>query len=300
MKPQVACPVCASTRSVLYLDDCDKELDGTSFGSSRTNVSHGRIVRCRNCGCGYRSMRPNPEELGSLYRRLDARVYHSESKGRLQTARRHYGIVQRFISSGAILDVGCGSGLFLRQALDQGWRVCGVEPSEELCRFARETVGDGAEIICSTLEDASLCASFDAISIWDVLEHVPDPCAFMRACSSLLKPGGYLFLNVPDLDSLPARLLGRRWPLLLPEHLSYFNRKTIRLCGQQAGLLWQACGRRPSSFSVDYVLYRLAQHNINGTQWLHRMIKGRSLGSRIISLPLGELYAVWRRPPQCL
>jgi predicted SAM-dependent methyltransferase len=73
------------------------------------------------------------------------------------------------------------------------------------------------------LETVSLEGKFDAITAWDVLEHVPHPRAFLSACRSLLRPGGFLFLNVPDLDSWEGELLGRRWPLLLPEHLNYFN-----------------------------------------------------------------------------
>jgi predicted SAM-dependent methyltransferase len=75
---------------------------------------------------------------------------------------------------------------------------------------------------------------FDAITVWDVMEHVVDPTKIMKTCRELLKPGGCLFVNVPDLDSLQAILLGKRWPLLLPEHLTYdavFRTLWFRECG---------------------------------------------------------------------
>ena len=129
-----------------------------------------------------------------------------------------------------MLDVGCASGHFLQEARQAGWSIAGVEPSETPHAKARETLGTNAELYCSTLEHANLePASFDALTLWDVLEHCcPDPKAgFMKLCGSLLKPGGKLLLNVPDPDSFEARLLGRRWPLLLAEHLNYFNRKSL-------------------------------------------------------------------------
>ena len=136
---------------------------------------------------------------------------------------------------------------------------------------------------------------FDAVTLWDVLEHVVDPLSIMKRCRDLLKPGGSLFVNVPDLDSLEARVLRRRWPLLLPEHMNYFNRPSLKLCAKKSGLEWVRFGRRRSYFSVQYVLYRLAQHRIPLSKQLSGA--GRTfLGRVLIPVSLGETYAVFRRP----
>jgi 2-polyprenyl-3-methyl-5-hydroxy-6-metoxy-1,4-benzoquinol methylase len=291
------CPLCGSDRTKLYLDGEDSQLEGAAVGSSRSQVSPGKILRCRVCTFGFREMRPSESELTELYRRLDVSVYESELAGRERTAKRHFGIVKRFVNSGTILDIGCASGLLLRLASDDGWQVYGVEPSEHLYQHARESSNGGGEIFCSTLQDAALPQRFfDAVTFWDVLEHVPDPNSFMQLCASLLKPGGHLFLNVPDIDSLPARVLRSRWPLLLPEHLNYFTKRSLQLCASQAHLKLQRLGRRPASFSVNYILYRLAQHQIPATGLLHKLSNSRSFGKAIIPIPLGELYGVWKLP----
>jgi SAM-dependent methyltransferase len=225
---------------------------------------------------------------------MDVTVYEAELSGRLATAARHLSIVTRFVSGGRVLDVGCASGLFLKAARDAGWNVAGVEPSEALFAKARAALGESTELYCTTLEHTKFAtASFDVVTMWDVLEHVPDPLGFLQTCASLLKPGAHLFVNVPDLDSFEARILRKRWPLFLAEHLNYFNRKSLRLCGEKAGLKWKEFGRRRVSFSVDYILFRLAQHRIPGAAPLREM-SGKA--ARIqVPISLGETYGVWTR-----
>lgn len=293
------CPLCASEDLETYSDDEDKQLAASDLGSSRQNVAHGKILRCRACRFGFRQSRPADDELATLYRKLDPKVYEKEWQGRLNTARRHLKIVQRYVAGGRLLDVGCASGAFLRCAADTGWSVVGGEPAEGLCAKAKEALRGRGEVFCLTLQQANLPASsFDALTLWDVLEHVPDPLAFLKHCASLLKPGGYLFANVPDLDSLQARLLRERWPLLLAEHLNYFNRRSLKLCGELAELRWVNFGSRPASFSVEYVLYRLAQHRIPGASFGHKFAGETFLGGICIPAFLGESYGVWTRPPQ--
>ena len=293
------CPICASEDLETYSDGEDRKLAASDLGSSRQNVAHGKILRCRACRFGFRQSRPAEDELSALYRDLDPKVYEKESRGRQNTAQRHLKIVQRYVTGGCLLDVGCASGAFLSRAADAGWSVVGVEPAEVLCAKAKEALRGRGEVLCLTLQQANLPpSSFDALTLWDVLEHVPDPLTFLKHCASLLKPGGYLFANVPDLDSVQARLLRERWPLLLAEHLNYFNRRSLKLCGELAELQWVNFGRRPASFSVEYVLYRLAQHRIPGASLGHKFAGSSFLREICIPAFLGESYGVWTRPPQ--
>ncbi len=294
---QTSCPVCGSGSTRLHLDDEEQALEPSSFGSSRTNITHGRILRCTECGFGFRQVRSNSAELAELYRRMDVGVYEAEAAGRAATAARHIQLLRRFHGGpcGKILDVGCASGLFLREARNAGWSVAGVEPSEVLYSRAVATLQGDAELHCSILEQAGFAPeSFDVVTLWDVLEHVPEPVEFMRTCSALLKPGGKLFLNVPDLDSREARLLGKRWPLLLAEHLNYFNRPSLRVCGDKAGLKFVHFGRRRVSFSVDYILLRLSQHQIPVAA-LARKAKVAAMKEMTVPIYLGETYGVWTR-----
>ena len=296
-----ACPLCASQDVETHSDDEDKELSALDLGSSRSGVSHGKILRCRACRFGFRALRPTEEELFTLYRELDPEVYEKESRGRFKTAKRHLRIVHRYLAGGHLLDAGCASGAFLSTAVDAGWSVVGVEPAEILCHKAKQLLRGRGDVFCVPLQQADLApSSFDVLTLWDVLEHVPDPLRFMQHCAKLLKPGGHLFANVPDLDSLQARVLGERWPLLLAEHLNYFNRHSLTLCGDLAQLRLVDFGRRPASFSLEYVLYRLAQHRVPGATSGHKIVRRSFLSAISVPVFLGETYAVWTRPPKNL
>jgi SAM-dependent methyltransferase len=291
------CPVCAGHDLGVYLEGQDRTMTPRMIGSSRTDVNPGRILRCRQCRFGFREVPSSESELVELYRHMDSQLYNAEGKGRSTTSKAYLHMVQNYVRrKGRLLDVGCASGLFLRHAMDAGWDVVGVEPAEGLCRTARELLGPQAEIHGSTLQATHFNpASFDAITLWDVLEHVPDPVSFLERCASVLKPGGYLFAKVPDLDSLQSRLLGSRWPLLLPEHLSYFNVGSLRLCGDRAGIRWVASCRRPVALSIGYILYRLGQHQIPGISYAHRLVRGLSLETRLMPVHLGEICGVWEK-----
>jgi hypothetical protein len=171
-----------------------------------------------------------------------------------------------------------------------------LEPSKDLYRCAKENLGNQGEIFCTTLQEAQAPhSSFDVLTAWDVLEHVPDPVGFLRRCAVLLRRGGHLFVNVPDPDSLPSKLLGSRWPLLLPEHLNYFNRNALKLCGESVGLASLAFGRRMASFSVRYVFSRLAQHGLPGATVLRRLAQVLEVEDVLMPVSLGELWCVWRK-----
>ena len=292
-----ACILCGSKQLGTYLDGAKQELTSSVLGSSRDKFDPGKIQRCAVCRFAFSECRPNQEELTGLYRELDSAVYESESRGRLTTASRHLRIVQKYMQGARLLDVGCASGIFLNCAAEAGWNVVGVEPAAVLCKKAQQLLADRGQVYCSPLQDVDLpSASFDVVTLWDVLEHVTDPVSFVKRCAGLLRPSGYLFANVPNIDSLQARLLGGKWPLLLPEHLNYFAQEGLRRCGELASLECISFQQRPASFSIQYVLCRLAQHGIPGTRFCYRLINGTFLGGLCVPVLLGETCAVWKRP----
>ena len=289
------CPVCGSTDLLLYLDAEDPDIRHEGIGSSRKVFSPGRVLRCAKCRHGFRENLPTPAELSELYRRMDVGVYEAEYESRIRTAKRHVRLLSQWASKGRLLDVGCASGMFLDEALRLGWDVAGVEPNEALVAKAARRVGP-KRVWNLTLEEADFDSeSFDAITLWDVVEHVVDPPDFLRRCGRLVKPRGTILFKTPDLDSWQARVMGRRWPLLLPEHLGYFTRSSIRASAERAGLEVVFFGRGAVTFTVGYILFRAGQHRVPLTHLGYRLAGNGFFGKLRLPIRLGELYVVARR-----
>lgn len=131
--------------------------------------------------------------------------------------------------AGRLLDVGCGTGDFLSHAASAGWSVRGIEPSRLASERARAR---GLDVFGGTLEAA--CGShdghgYDAVTMLNVLEHVPDPVTYVRQCRSFLRPGGSLAIVVPNdftlLQEAARAAIGtdRRWWIAAPDHINYFD-----------------------------------------------------------------------------
>lgn len=204
------------------------------------------LVRCGNCGLVYVSPRPDPNELYALYGET---YFHNNESGVVgytnyiadernirKTAARRLAALERFIQRGRMLDVGCAVGFFLDTARGRGWQVEGLDVSNFAVEYAREHFGLSARTGSFTgLEFAP--ESFDLVTMWDVIEHVPDPKAYIHKAAAVLRSGGVLALATPDIDSLPAKLTGRRWVgyKLSEEHLYYFSRRTLAHMLEEAG-----------------------------------------------------------------
>jgi SAM-dependent methyltransferase len=103
-----------------------------------------------------------------------------------------------------------------------------------LCEWGRRTYGldiRPGTIFAQSYPDRA----FDTVTVWDVLEHVPDPLAFLKECRRVLKPGGLLVVNYPDIGSWAARWMGRDWVMLVSVHLYFFTRQTLADAANRAG-----------------------------------------------------------------
>jgi 2-polyprenyl-3-methyl-5-hydroxy-6-metoxy-1,4-benzoquinol methylase len=137
---------------------------------------------------------------------------------------------------GKLLDVGCGNGEFLSLMRDAGWDVIGVEPDASAARFARERRGVPAFV--GTLESAPFAdATFDAITLKHVIEHVRDPVGLLAICRRLLKPQGRVVAVTPNIRSLGHEVFGECWRgLEPPRHAHVFSPAALRICFERAGL----------------------------------------------------------------
>lgn len=201
------------------------------------------IVRCPRCGLLYVGEDPASIDFGALY---DERYYTGGHEGafsdylgqaaaRRAAARRRLWSLRRLKRSGRLLDVGCAAGFFLAEAA-RYYEVQGVEPSVFAARFAREQLS--LPVFEGTLHDARLpAAHFDLVTLWDVIEHVPDPAALLAEVARVLAPGGRVVLTTGDAGSAYARACKRDWHLLTPPwHLYFFSRGTLGTTAARAGL----------------------------------------------------------------
>ncbi|HEV7519416.1 MAG TPA: class I SAM-dependent methyltransferase [Thermoanaerobaculia bacterium] len=292
-----ACPICGAAAVFRrFASPAPVTLGPESFGSSRRTVESIGVLACRACGAGWQDPPPTPESVAAAYRGMRDDLYLAEEKTRRRSLRRSLARLERSGDGrrGRLLDVGCSAGLFAELARDAGWEVLGIEPSRWLADRARERLGDA--VLCARFEDVTLApGSFDAVCLWDVLEHVADPHAFLAQAARVLRPGGVLALNVPNLASWIARALGRRWPLLLPEHLFFFSPASLRLLFARHGIAAPKLLLHPVAFGAGFVAHRLAQHGVPGARLAEKALGAGPLRQLSLPLLMGELTAIGRK-----
>lgn len=216
---QRACPVC----------------DGQEF-QPHWQKGELRIVRCNACRMVFANPAPASMANGQFYDTEGADYYLSPAKLESDYAdvrfERELKLFRQFCPSGAVLDVGCGSGGFLFQ-LKKRWpgdyQILATDVSGAPLDYAASR---GVPVARGNfLEQDFAGRKFDGITFWAVAEHLAEPNRFLEKAHTHLKPGGVCFVLVPNLRSLAARLLGAKYRYVYPQHLNYFSRATLtRLC----------------------------------------------------------------------
>jgi SAM-dependent methyltransferase len=218
------------------------------------------IVRCDACGHMQLAAFPAGETLLGLYEQAESEHYLEEEAGQRQTARAALDRIERWVPRGRLLDLGCWVGFLLAEARERGWDVTGVEPSGFAADYAQEVLGLDVrreDILTADLPDAA----FDAIVLGDVVEHLVDPAAALERIAGLLAPGGVVYMALPDAGSTLARRMGRRWWSVLPTHVQYFTRSSMRTLLDRQGWETVWIGTAPKTFSVRYYLWRIGGYS---------------------------------------
>jgi 2-polyprenyl-3-methyl-5-hydroxy-6-metoxy-1,4-benzoquinol methylase len=196
------------------------------------------IVQCLDCGLRYLYPPPMIEETNELYSEHyfssdDAlgRGYadYAEQAANLRaTFRDRLRFLPPAGPNNRLLDVGAAAGFFVEQARRAGWNAEGLEPSKWASAYARDyvkvPVREGI-LTSSTFSENS----FDVVTFWEVIEHLPDPRGFLEQVARITKPGGTIYLSTPDSDSIVAKVLGKNWLgwRKVPEHLFFFGRRVL-------------------------------------------------------------------------
>jgi SAM-dependent methyltransferase len=191
-----------------------------------------RYVRCAACGLIYLDPRPDARSLLGYYPSSYEAYRPLESLRSVARWRRQHALsllrrfVARYATVGRVLDVGCATGEFLLEMRAQGWDVQGIEINPQAAAIARDEYG--LDVYTDPIERSDPPSQYDVITLWDVLEHLPSPRAGLLRMGRWLRPGGYVVLSVPNLESWDARLFARWWiGWDAPRHLYLFARPVL-------------------------------------------------------------------------
>lgn len=259
LEPVTNCPVCDSdTRELLHKDLTDRVF---FCAPGKWNM-----YRCKSCASAYLDPRPNTETIGLAYqryfthdkapaftslsflgklRRRFSNGYRNHRYGTRDYPASNIGIFAAYLmpngravidagmrhlpklsSKKRLLDLGCGNGAFLLRARSANWDVVGVDfdasAVKSACSQGLDVRLGGVESLDPSIEQ------FDVITLAHVIEHVHHPVQVLQACYRLLKPGGYLWIETPNIASEGHRLFGANWRgLEPPRHLVIFNLESL-------------------------------------------------------------------------
>jgi SAM-dependent methyltransferase len=277
----VPCPVCGATD----VRACDPRLRPT-------------MVRCRDCTLLYQPVvrgEPVAEGYPAQYYGSWGQPEHARAVKRA-TFDRYLQALERHVSPGRLLDVGCALGYLLEAAAARGWEPYGVELSVAGAQQAAQTVGEG-RVFCGALEAAPLqTESFQAVTLTDVLEHLPDPVASLRRCRELLAPGGMVLIATPRVGGFSERVMGRQWFQYKDEHLQLFTPRALQEALGRAGL--QVVDQAPvrKLLSLQYLAGQFEAYPRPLVTPVLRLLNRLAgpLGARLWALPTGEQMVLAR------
>lgn len=259
----ISCPLCGSDNEKALLE---KVIEPEQLKC--------RMAQCNECAMVYLNPRPTQETIGHFYPenyeayrspRLGGNFrkrFRDWMTGMIQTELHGYPgaksnfarkLLARFASplfapdrashtsipfhgQGKLLDVGCGGGWFIHRMQQRGWDVTGIDFSAHAVEMTRKNYQLPAHI--GTLPHPKIQPeSFDVVNLGAVLEHVHDPLTTIQSAKDVLRPGGWLVVSVPNLDSWGFRQFGEDWhPLCLPHHLLHFTPTTLKRLIQAQGM----------------------------------------------------------------
>jgi 2-polyprenyl-3-methyl-5-hydroxy-6-metoxy-1,4-benzoquinol methylase len=263
------------------------------------------FVQCERCGLIFQNPRPSLVEMASHYPEtyVPYQVNSKEQPFLLRRAYQYgYRSRARYISdykkNGTLLDVGCSNGEFLEYMKSQrGWEVSGVEISQYAAQVAKSK---GLTIFTGTLEKAAFPkASFDVVTLWDVLEHIHDPRSTLTEIRRILRPGGLLTFRVPNGDSFDSVLFGQFWAGLdAPRHLYVYTHETIRHLLAETGFKIRRMNTRQGSY-IGFVLSIDFWMKASGVRY-QKQITQTLLGPifRIVTAPVFYFYSLTQRATQ--
>jgi SAM-dependent methyltransferase len=260
------CWVCGSGSTRIYrsrsddrpLTPRDFEITDSRYGLTLA------LCQCVDCGFVF-AIDDDLRELDRLYEHLhDPEYEHTQGVRRLQMLRLLQQTLRLQPRARTLLDIGAGAGALVRQARALGIDATGVEPSVALVGGAERI--NGVRLLRGRFPHPAIAhRQFDIITIIDVIEHLSTPVELLCHAADALAPDGMIVVVTPDVGSVAARILKNRWWHFRMAHVGYFNRATILLAADRAGLRAVHIGRPTFYFTLEYLVNRLQRYMPIGT-----------------------------------
>lgn len=266
------CPICGSTNLQEVLTAKDYTVSGEEFV----------VLECANCTLRFTQDIPDAATIGPYYK-AEAYVSHTNTsrglinslyqKVRRRTLQQKRKLLQQItgLKTGTMLDVGAGTGAFVHTMKEAGWQVTGLEPDADARTVSQKDFGVALQPMDSfyTLPNAS----FDAITMWHVLEHVHDLNGYIVKLKSLLKDGGRLVIAVPNYTSKDASAYGEQWAAYdVPRHLYHFSPKAMQTLIEKHGL--KLLSHKPMWFDSFYVSMLSSKYKTGNTKLFSSFFTG--------------------------
>jgi 2-polyprenyl-3-methyl-5-hydroxy-6-metoxy-1,4-benzoquinol methylase len=266
------CPVCDSK-------EINPLLTIKDFSVSKENFV---VWQCSSCSLRFTQDVPNENHIGPYYKSPDYISHTNTDKGFINKTYqkvRNYTLQQKAklvidqtkAERGSILDVGSGTGAFLNVMKQKGWEVKGVEPDEDARKLANKLYNLHVDEPASM--DNIPSSSFDAITLWHVLEHVHQLHDYVEKLKRLLKPKGKIFIAVPNYQSRDSGIYRSYWAAYdVPRHLYHFSPKSIKTLMQKHGL--KIDQMKPMWFDSFYISMLSSKYKSGKTNYIGAFVSG--------------------------
>jgi len=186
----------------------------------------GRHVRCKNCHLIYMNPMEKASRTNEYYYKAKNTHAPTIRECYLRTAESQVRLIQKYASGTSLLDIGCAQGFFLFSASKAGYTTKGIEISQDAAAYAIKEFG--LDVEAKPFEEMRFSeSSFDIVTLWQVLEHVPYPLMVLKEVHRILKPGGLVVASTPNIESTPAKILRKKWWDIKRLHINQFTTKTL-------------------------------------------------------------------------
>lgn len=290
----VKCPLCKKNNYEIIINSQKKDFTKNyikNIFNSSSSVFNDRIVKCKNCKFIYLNPRIKQKIIDKSYSFSKDRKFISQNQNRIKTFKNTLSLISNQIdfSNKKILDIGSGGGAFLKACKDRNITAEGIEPNKWLVNYSKKKYG----INISTKNLNKVNKTFHIVSLFDVLEHIPNIKLAINKIYKLVKKDGFLIINVPDHNSLARKILKKNWPFYLTVHLHYFDKKSLsKLLEKKFALVfskpyWQV-------LELSYVLERGSKY-FRILKILNQIIIFLGLGKISLKYNMGQTLFIFKK-----